>query len=298
MSVRIVPHGPAPAKGACSVGVLYLVATPIGNLEDITLRALRVLREVDLIAAEDTRHSGRLLKHFGIETPMISYHAHSGAGREEEVLRALESGDVAVISDAGMPGIADPGEGLVRRALERGARVEPVPGASALVAAVAASGLVPGGFVFGGFLPRRARERREAIVELSRARLPLVLYEAPHRLAAALEDLAAVLGDRPVALCRELTKLHEEVVRTTLVAARQRVREQPPRGEYVLVVGAGPAAASAEEQPDAGALLAARLDAGEAPSAAARAVARETGLARSDLYRQALALRAGATPEA
>ena len=273
------------------MGVLYLVATPIGNLEDITLRALRVLREVNLIAAEDTRHSGRLLKHFGIETPMISYHAHSGAGREDEVLRALETGNVALISDAGTPGISDPGHGLVRGAIERGARVEPVPGASAVIAAAAVSGLVPGGFVFAGFLPRRAGERRAAIEELSRAGLPLVIYEAPHRLSATLTDLAGVLGDRPVAVCRELTKLHEEVVRGSLAEAGRAARERPPRGEYVLVVGAAEEPASPMDAAVAAPLLVARVRAGDSPSAAARAVARETGLARSDLYRLALELR-------
>lgn len=280
------------------MGVLYLVATPIGNLEDISLRALRVLREADLIAAEDTRHSGRLLKHFDIQTPMVSYHAHSGTGRAEEVLRVLETGDVAVISDAGMPGISDPGHDLVRRAIERGVRVEPVPGASAVVAAVAVSGLVPGGFVFAGFLPRRGRERRASIAVLSGAGLPLVLYEAPHRLAATLTDLAAVLGDRPVAVCRELTKLHEEVVRTTLEEARAEVRERTPRGEYVLVVGAAEGRPEVAEFEDVSELLSERLRAGESPSAAARAVARETGQPRSELYRRALEVRERARAEA
>ena len=280
------------------MGVLYLVATPIGNLEDISLRALRVLREADLIAAEDTRHSGRLLKHFDIQTPMVSYHAHSGTGRAEEVLRVLETGDVAVISDAGMPGISDPGHDLVRRAIERGVRVEPVPGASAVVAAVAVSGLVPDGFVFAGFLPRRGRERRASIAVLSGAGLPLVLYEAPHRLAATLTDLAAVLGDRPVAICRELTKLHEEVVRTTLEEARAEVRERTPRGEYVLVVGAAEGRPEVAEFEDVSELLSERLRAGESPSAAARAVARETGQPRSELYRRALEVRERARAEA
>lgn len=271
-------------------GTLYLVATPIGNLEDITLRALRVLREVSLIAAEDTRRSGRLLQHFGIETPMVSYHAHSGPGRVDEILAALERGDVAVIADAGMPGISDPGFTLVRAAAARGIRVEPVPGPSAVTAAVAVSGLVPDGFLYLGFPPRRATERRAFFARARDLPWPLVLYEAPHRLAATLSDLVATLGDRPLALCRELTKLHEEIVRTTLTGAQASLAERPPRGEYVLVVGA-----PEPEQPappeDVAERLRARLDAGESPSAAARAVARETGLPRSELYRQALALR-------
>ncbi|MBX5446485.1 16S rRNA (cytidine(1402)-2'-O)-methyltransferase [Sphaerobacter sp.] len=273
-------------------GTLYLVATPIGNLEDITLRALRILREVSLIAAEDTRHSGRLLKHFGIETPMVSYHGHSGPGRVDEILAALETGDVAVISDAGMPGISDPGFALVRAAAERGIRVEPVPGPSAVIAAVAASGLVPGGFLFLGFPPRRPSERRKLLASLADLPYPLVLYEAPHRLRATLADLAAVLGNRPVALCRELTKVHEEITRTTLAAAHATLEERPPRGEYVVVVGA-PERDTRTDPDQATDLLRDRLAAGESPSAAARAVARATGLPRSDLYRQALALREG-----
>lgn len=274
------------------MGQLYLVATPIGNLEDITLRALRILGEVSLIAAEDTRHSGRLLKHFGIETPMVSFHEHSPPSRLEEILARLETGDVAVISDAGTPAISDPGYELVRAALERGLRVTPIPGPSALTAAVAASGLVPDGFLFLGFPPRRAAERRELLASLATLPVPLVLYEAPHRLVRTLADLEAELGDRPLAVCRELTKLHEEIRRTTIQAAREHYTEHAPRGEFVLVVGAGePAQDCAAEDPET--LLRRYLDAGEAPTAAAREVARLTGLPRREVYQMALRLRDG-----
>ena len=263
------------------MGVLYLVATPIGNLEDITLRALRILREVTLIAAEDTRHSGKLLKHYGVETPMLSYHEHSPPARLEAILTALETGDVALISDAGMPAISDPGAELLRAAVDKGFRVEVVPGPSAVTAAVALSGLVPAGFLFLGFPPRRSQERLVLFRSLARLPYPLVLYEAPHRLLATLADLETALGNRPVAVGRELTKLHEEVVRTTLAGAKERYANQSPRGEFALVVGP-PESESTPLGPDAAAiLLRERLRAGESLSAAARGVAKETGLPRS-----------------
>ncbi len=275
------------------MGVLYLVATPIGNLEDITLRALRVLREVTLIAAEDTRHSGKLLKHYGIETPMLSYHEHSPPARLEAILTALDSGDVALISDAGMPAISDPGVELIRAVLDKGFRVEVVPGPSAVTAAVALSGMAPDGFLFLGFPPRRSQERQALFRSLARVPYPIVLYEAPHRLPATLSDLEAALGNRPVAIGRELTKLHEEVVRTTLAEATERYANQPPRGEFALVVGAPEPEAGSIEPEEASALLRERLAAGEPLSAAAREVAKETGLPRSELYRIAMEIRAG-----
>jgi 16S rRNA (cytidine1402-2'-O)-methyltransferase len=193
------------------LGTLYLVATPIGNLEDVTARALRVLREVPLIAAEDTRHTGRLLTHFGIETPVISYHAHNERARRERLLAELAGGDLALVSDAGTPGISDPGRDLVAAALAAGHRVSPVPGPSALTAAVAASGLVAGPFLALGFLPRRGPERRTILARAGAAGVPVVLFEAPGRVAATTAELATAWGDRPVALMRELTKRHEEV---------------------------------------------------------------------------------------
>jgi 16S rRNA (cytidine1402-2'-O)-methyltransferase len=268
------------------IGTLYLVATPIGNLEDITLRALRVLREVSLIAAEDTRHSGRLLTHFDIKTPTISFHEHSTRSRLAEILDTLATGDVALISDAGTPGISDPGFALVKAALAAGISVSPVPGPSALTAAVPVSALAPEGFLYLGFLPRRKQERRATLSVLRELPYPLVLYEAPHRLIACLDDIEATLGDRPLAIARELTKLHEEIVHTTVTAARERYATTAPRGEFVLVVGTEPPSDSTITIDDPAVLerLHERLAAGDSPSAAARTVAKELGLPRSEVY--------------
>ncbi len=263
-----------------------MVATPIGNLEDITLRALRVLREVSLIAAEDTRHSGRLLKHYEIATRLISFHEHSHDNQRDTIINALNEGDVALISDAGTPGVSDPGFDLVKAALAAGHNLSPIPGPSAVVAAVPVSGLAPDGFLFLGFLPRRSKDRREKLNHVKHLAYPLVIYEAPHRLSKCLLDLTEVLGDRPLAIARELTKLHEEIIHSTLQAARERYERDRPRGEFVLVV------AGAEEnqqpvEPDSTRvmeLLKARIAAGDAPSAAARAVAKQTGVPRSEVY--------------
>jgi 16S rRNA (cytidine1402-2'-O)-methyltransferase len=262
------------------------VATPIGNLEDITLRAIRVLREVSLIAAEDTRHSGRLLKHFEIATPMLSFHEHSDPSRQAKILAALEAGDVALISDAGMPGISDPGFTLVAAAIEAGIHVSPVPGPSALTAAVPVSGLVPDGFLYLGFLPRRTKDRRAVLEPLRELPYPIVIYEAPHRLMNCLHDIEQILGDRPLTIARELTKLHEELVHTTLSAARERYTTEAPRGEFVLVVGMAPVneTSIAIDEPEVLELLKTYLKAGESPSAAARSVAKQLGLPRSDVY--------------
>lgn len=273
------------------MGTLYLVATPIGNLEDITLRALRTLREVPLIAAEDTRHARKLLNHYGIETRLVSFHEHSPPGRVAELMEALEQHDVAVISDAGMPGISDPGLVLVREAAARGFRIVPVPGPSAVTAAVAVSGLVEDGFLFLGFLPRRASERRRRLESLAGLPFPLVLYEAPHRLVETLRELEATLGDRPLAICRELTKLHEEVARLTVGEARRRYQAETPRGEFVLVVGAPKPVEQRASEAELLALLEEQLAAGLTASAAAREVARLTGVSRQAAYRLALRLR-------
>ena len=250
------------------MGTLYLVATPIGNLDDITLRALRTLREVAVIAAEDTRHSGRLLKHHGIATPMMSYHEHSPPSRLSEILDVLATADVALISDAGTPGISDPGYALVRAAVARDIPVVPIPGPSAVATAVPVSGLVPDGFLYLGFLPRRAAERLAALDAVTGLPFPLVVYEAPHRLVRTLSDLDARLGgERPIAICRELTKLHEEIRRTTVREARAYYEEHPPRGEFVLVIGPADSLRTAEAAGDPEQLLRACLAAGASPSA-------------------------------
>jgi 16S rRNA (cytidine1402-2'-O)-methyltransferase len=224
-------------------GVLYVVATPIGNLGDVTLRALEVLRAVPLIACEDTRITRRLLARHGIETKLTAYHAHSGPAHLEALLAHLRGGaDLAITTDAGTPGVSDPGDDLVRAWSEAGGRVVPIPGASAALAAIMATGIAGPRWAFEGFLPRSGRERRERLARLAGDGRGAVLYEAPGRLAATLRDLAeACGGDRPAAVCRELTKLHETVTRGSLgeLAAMAAAGTIPARGEIVVVVGAG-----------------------------------------------------------
>jgi 16S rRNA (cytidine1402-2'-O)-methyltransferase len=225
------------------MGTLYLVATPIGNLEDVTFRALRVLREVSLVAAEDTRTARNLLSHYDIQARLVSYNEHNMAQRTSQIMRALESGDVALVSEAGMPGVSDPGYELTVAALAAGHEVSPIPGASASVAAVAASGLPSRQFTFLGFLPRRSAERRRLFGSLADDRRTIVAFESPHRIRATLTDILATLGDRRIAACRELTKLHEEIFRATVSAAIAHFTE--PRGEFTLVIEGAP-----EEEPE------------------------------------------------
>ncbi len=222
-------------------GTLYVVATPIGNLEDITLRALRVLREVDLIAAEDTRQVRKLLDRYGIQQRVVSYHEHNERARAPQLVEALRSGrSVALVSDAGTPVLQDPGYHLVQACVEAGIPVVPVPGPSAVITALVASGLPTDRFAFLGFLPRRRQARRRSLEEVRDHRATLVLFESPRRLADCLQDLLEVLGDRRAAVCRELTKVHEEVRRGRLSGLLREVRGQPVRGEVTVVVeGAG-----------------------------------------------------------
>jgi 16S rRNA (cytidine1402-2'-O)-methyltransferase len=268
------------------MGTLYLIATPIGNLEDITRRAVRLLGEVSLIAAEDTRRTGLLLRHLGIDARLVSYHAHNERARIGELLAQLAVGDLALVSDAGTPGLSDPGHALVVAALAAGHAVTPIPGPSALLAAVTASGLVPDGFTFLGFLPRRPAEARRLLAALAEAPFPLVFYEAPHRLIETLDRLQDALGDRPAVAARELTKLHEEFRRGRLGELLAHYRQAPPRGEFVLIVdGAPPPAPPAPA--DALAVLRELLAAGRTPSQAAREAAQRTGLPRQELYQLA-----------
>ncbi len=227
---------------------LYVVGTPIGNLEDLSPRAARVLREVTLVAAEDTRVTRRLLNHLEARPRLISFHEHNWRERLEAVLRALEEGDAALVSDAGMPGVSDPGSELVAAAAERGIRVESVPGPSAVTTALSVSGLPADAFQFLGFLPRRRRERREKLQEAAASPITLALFEAPHRLRATLEDISLIFGDRPIAVCRELTKLHEEVFRGTAASALEHF--DAPRGEFALVIAG--AALKAQPEDNAG----------------------------------------------
>ena len=218
-------------------GVLYLVATPIGNLSDMSERALKVLSEVDIVAAEDTRNSGKLLAYFGISKPMISYFEHNKREHGEVILRKLKEGNsVALVTDAGTPAISDPGEDLVRLCAENGVTVTSIPGCSAVVNALALSALPTGRFCFEGFLSTNKNERYERLNEIKNDTRTTIFYEAPHKLVKTLEDMRTVFGERKIALCRELTKLNEEIMRTTLSGALEYYSTNSPRGEYVLVV--------------------------------------------------------------
>jgi 16S rRNA (cytidine1402-2'-O)-methyltransferase len=222
------------------MGTLYVVGTPIGNLEDITLRAIRVLREADVIAAEDTRVTRTLLNAHEISTPLVSFHEFSGPSRVRQLVDRLSTSDVALVSDAGMPGLSDPGFPLIRAALEAGVQVVPIPGPSAILAGLVASGLPMHAFTFHGFLPRKSGERRRLLGTMVEATHSHVVFESPHRLVAALKDVVTVLGpERPVAVCRELTKKFEEVVRGPASAAVERFERQAPRGEITIVIGPG-----------------------------------------------------------
>ena len=270
------------------MGTLYIVATPIGNLEDLSPRALRTLREVTLIAAEDTRHSRRLLAHFGVETPLISYHEHNQRERRRRLLQALESGDVALITDAGTPAVSDPGSDLVAAALSSGHRVSPIPGPSALSAAVSASGLIDGPFLSLGFLPRERAQRRRAFARAGASGMPLVIFESARRLTESLRDLREVLGDRRAVVMRELTKIHEEVRPGDLSELLTWSATATLRGEVALVVaGAQETSASGHEAEDVVRTL---RQSGLGPSETAREAAAITGLPRSDLYRLAMAV--------
>ena len=269
-------------------GVLYVVATPIGNMADITLRAIRVLTDVDVIAAEDTRTTRKLLSHHGIRTPLVSYHDHNESVRTPDLLARLEAGEsVAVVSEAGTPAISDPGYRLIEAAVGAGVKVEPIPGASALLAAVVVSGLPSDAFVFEGFLPRRASERKARLTGLAGERRTLVFFEAPHRLDASLQDMVDVFGsERRAALCRELTKLHEEVRRSTLADLAKTVQRSPVKGELVIVVEGAP-----ELEPDFDSALAEtleRIGAGDSVREATRSVAEQHGVARRALYDRVL----------
>ncbi len=222
-----------------AAGCLYLVATPIGNLEDITLRALRILREADQIAAEDTRHTQKLLSHYEISRPLVSYHEHNEAKRAVELVAAMEQGaKIALVSDAGMPLVSDPGHALVTACLRAGIAVVPVPGASALVAALAASGLLNEEFLFVGFLPQRSGERRRAFERLRIEDRTLILYEAPHRITECVADAREILGDRQACVAREVTKMHEEFRRGKLSEIAASLEERPARGEITFLIGA------------------------------------------------------------
>jgi 16S rRNA (cytidine1402-2'-O)-methyltransferase len=270
------------------MGTLYVVSTPIGNLEDVTHRAARVLTEADRVLAEDTRRTGKLLRHVGAEARMTSLHAHNEASRRPRVLDWLEAGlNVALVSDAGTPLISDPGARIVQAALEAGHSVVPIPGPSAVLAALVASGLSAERFTFMGFLPRRGAERRRLLQRLSQAEETTVLFESPERLAALLADLEeACGGERLSAVSRELTKLHESTIRGTISQMRGYYDSSPPRGEVTVVVAGGQPEVDREQsdQDAARALARSLLESGEAPSSAARELARRLNVPRNQAY--------------
>ncbi len=266
---------------------LYIVGTPIGNLEDITLRALRILREVSLIAAEDTRKAQGLLRRYEISTPVTSYFQGNERRKLDSILEALTHGDVALISEAGMPGISDPGYPLIRAAIEHDVPLVPIPGPSAHTAALIASGLPTDRFLFLGFLPRKPKEQRDALIAVASLHVTLICYESPRRLANTLRALLEVLGNRPVALCRELTKLYEEVWRGDLATALEHVQHTAPRGEYTLVIGGAPEASRWAES-RVRAALETHLAQGLSRSQAARKVAACSGWSRREVYRLTL----------
>lgn len=274
------------------MGTLFLVATPIGNLEDITLRALNVLRSASLIAAEDTRQTQKLLQRYEISTSTISYHEHNKLSRVRDVLSALAVGDVALVSDAGMPGLNDPGYELVQETLAAGYPVSIVPGASAPVSALVISGLPTDAFLYLGYLPRRSVERRRRLKEVAALTYTLIFLETPHRLLEALEDLQAELGDRPMAAARELTKLHEEVIRGTISQVREHFIQQEPRGEFTLVVG-GAVEEQAEPWDEDQMITALRagLAARQPQSQLAAEIAAKSGWQRREVYRKILELK-------
>lgn len=262
---------------------LYVVATPIGNLEDITLRALRIMREVNLIAAEDTRKTRRLLAAYEIKTPMTSYHEHNKLTKLDYILNCLENGDVALVSSAGMPGISDPGYELIIAAHQRNIPVVPVPGASAVMTALAVSGLPTDRFIYLGFLPGKGAERRRRLESVAGETGTVIAFEAPHRLKAALKDMLLVLGDREVAVCRELTKIHEEVFRGTVSQAVARFTE--PRGEFTLVIAGEQERGKPELTEEVERQLQERRQSGAAAKEAVTQIAKATGLSKKELYR-------------
>ncbi len=266
------------------MGSLYIVGSPIGNLEDITLRALRVLQSVSLIAAEDTRKARILLDRYDIHTPVTSFFEGNERQKLAPVLDALAQGDVALISEAGMPGISDPGYPLIRAAVAQEIPIIPIPGPSAHTAALVVAGLPTDRFLFLGFLPRKASERAALLRDVVALKATLVCYEAPHRLADTLETLHTTLGDREIALCRELTKHFEEVWRGSVAEARQHVAETPPRGEYTLVIAGAPEAAGRWEETAVREALEARIADGASRSQAAREVAALSGWNRREVY--------------
>ncbi|MEN6413808.1 MAG: 16S rRNA (cytidine(1402)-2'-O)-methyltransferase [Veillonellales bacterium] len=281
-------------------GTLFLCATPIGNLEDMTYRAVRILQQSAVIAAEDTRRTRNLLNHFAIHTPLVSYHEHNKAGRGPELIgRLLRGEDVAVVSDAGLPGISDPGSDLVDLAIAAGITVTPLPGANAALSALVCSGLDTTLFTFIGFLPRTTKKRRELLAKLAGYPCTMILYEAPHRLKSTLTELRQAFGNRPAVAARELTKKFEEFLRGTLESLQEHFAAASPRGEFTLVIAGCPSALSGElpsqsaAEISPGQAVMALAAAGQDKKAAIRAVALARGIPKREVYQAVLLLEQG-----
>jgi 16S rRNA (cytidine1402-2'-O)-methyltransferase len=271
------------------MGKLYVVGTPIGNLGDFSPRAQKVLSEVDFIAAEDTRVTIKLLNHFNIKNTLISYHEHNRFSRGEEILEKLLSGqNGAVVTDAGMPAISDPGEDLVRLCRERGVEIEAVPGPTAFATAVAISGLAAGRFTFEGFLSVNKRSRKQHLEEIKNERRTMIFYEAPHKLPSTLCDLYKVLGEREIVICRELTKIHEEVLKMPLSAAAEKYKTEKPIGEIVLIIQGSLETGKEEEYTldDAVEIAQELIERGEKPTDAAKQASAKTGIKKGDIYKK------------
>jgi len=279
-----------------NTGTLYLCATPIGNLEDITFRAVRILREVAVVAAEDTRHTRKLLSHYEVHTPLISYHEHNKTERGVELIERLKGGeDIAVVSDAGMPGISDPGADLVKLAIEAGITVSPIPGASAGLSALVSSGLDTGRFLFVGFLPKTTKKRRELLGALATVPYTLIFYESPYRIGSILDEMAVAFGsERQVVAGRELTKKFEEFIRGTISTLSAHFKEKVPRGEFALIVAAAETAAEADpEMPvDIIGQVFSLVDKGITKKEAIRMVAVQFNLPKREVYQAVLNMAA------
>jgi 16S rRNA (cytidine1402-2'-O)-methyltransferase len=267
------------------MGTLYLVATPIGNLEDMSPRAVRILREAVLIAAEDTRHTGKLLKHFEIETKMTSYFEHNKLSKTDFIISKLEDGDVAIVSDAGSPAINDPGYELVVAALASGYDVRPIPGPSAPIAALTVSGLPTDSFLYLGYLPHKVNERRKSLRQVASLTYTLIFLESPYRITDALEDILAELGDRQICVAREMTKMFEEYWRGNVSGALEYFKSQPARGEFTLVVGGAEKSSGEWMADEMEAAIKSGLEAGESPSRLSKRLAERSGWSKREIYR-------------
>lgn len=278
-------------------GIIYLVATPIGNLEDITIRALNILKSVDIIAAEDTRQTLKLLNHFEIKKPLISYHEHNQKESGEKLIEAAENGkNIAIVTDAGTPGISDPGEGIVRLAIDRNVKVYLIPGAAALIYGLVVSGISTSRFVFEGFLPTDKKGKRERLTALKEEERTVIFYEAPHKLIRTLQDLFDNFGNRKIALCRELTKKYEEIVRCSLETALEIYTNKKPMGEFVIVMeGKSREELEKEKQTEYDKItiedhIKRYLEAGMDKKEAIKSVAKDRNMPKSEVYKHAIEL--------